>query len=174
MRMTEQFPKQSKHIKCSDLNGRDRTVTISLITIELLGEDKKPVLYFREEEKGLALNLTNMEYISDAYGDESDDWIGRPVTMYPARTKYRDKMVDCIRVKIEPTSRHGNQAPDPQAPYGYREPEREPNRGAEARHHTRESQDPQSHAQQRQSYPDDGYGGHQNAPHRDDPGYQGR
>jgi hypothetical protein len=60
------------------------------------------VLFFREEEKGLVLNKTNTTIIAKLYGDDTDDWVGKPVTLYATEVQFQGDMVDAIRVRNKP------------------------------------------------------------------------
>ena len=95
----ELFP--SKYVKHADLHSREITVTIAKMTMEEVGTEKeqKPVLHFKEAEKGLVLNVTNYDNIAIAYGEETDDWAGKQVVLYPDRTRFGGKLVDCIRCR---------------------------------------------------------------------------
>lgn len=98
MKMSEMFP--SKYLTAADLQGKQRRLTIKTIEREDLGEQTKSVIYFSQTKKGLVLNKTNGSEIADSYGDESDGWIGRDITLSPARVPFQGKMVDAIRVSI--------------------------------------------------------------------------
>jgi hypothetical protein len=88
-----------------DLDGRDVTVVIDRVTAgEVTGtggkKSKKPVLYMRGKEKGLALCKTNARTIASLYGStNTDDWIGKAITLYPAKTMFGGEEVDCIRIR---------------------------------------------------------------------------
>lgn len=88
-----------------DLEGRDVTVTIERVTGgTLVGtggkSNKKPVLYFKNTEKGLALNITNARVIAGLYGGfDSDTWVGKKITLYPTTTTFGSQTVGCIRVR---------------------------------------------------------------------------
>ena len=88
-----------------DLEGRDVTVEIIRITGgTLVGtggkSNKKPVLYFKGTEKGLALNITGARVIAGLYGGfDSDTWIGKRITLYPTTTTFGSQTVDCIRIR---------------------------------------------------------------------------
>ena len=69
---------------------------------EEVGRDKdtKPVLYFKGKEKGLVLNKTNSRTITKIIGtEETEDWTGREIVLYPTETEFAGEMVDCIRVR---------------------------------------------------------------------------
>lgn len=88
-----------------DLQGKDVTVVIAKVTQgKVMGTDgkaqKKPVVYFKGKEKGLALNITNVRTIGSIYGTfEADKWIGKPITLFPTTTSMAGRTVECIRVR---------------------------------------------------------------------------
>ncbi len=89
-----------------DLQGRDVTLTIERVTageLTALGgrKSKKPLAYFREgkEKKPLALNSTNCKTIAALYGNDTEQWIGKRITLYPTQTQMAGETVDCIRVR---------------------------------------------------------------------------
>ena len=91
------FP--SQFLKAADLQGRRATVTIAGVTMEDIGSDTKPVLHFQGKDKGLVLNKTNANMITEIVGsDETDDWKGKRVTLYPTKTDFQGKRVDAIRI----------------------------------------------------------------------------
>ena len=98
MKMSDAFP--SNYLRCSDLQGREHRLTMGLVKIEKLGQDEKPVLYFLGKDKGCALNKTNGSVIAEAYGDESDEWQGKEIILYPDKTQFQGQLVDCIRVRV--------------------------------------------------------------------------
>lgn len=87
-----------------DLDGKERTVTIAKVEAgQLTGANgrkaKKPVLYFEGKEKGMALNATNSKTIAAMYGNYTERWIGKRITIYPTTTQMGGETVECIRVK---------------------------------------------------------------------------
>lgn len=103
MKLNILFP--SKYVKAADLNGKPVTLTISHLVVEKMGhgaeEEKKPVLYFAKATKGLVLNRTNGMIIGALYGDETDDWKGKRITIYPTKVRAFGSMQDAIRVREE-------------------------------------------------------------------------
>jgi hypothetical protein len=71
-----------------------------------VGDDgkQKPVIRFRGKEKGFVCNATNYDVIADAYGDETDDWAGQPIVLYPTRVAFKGQLTDAIRVRIPPAT----------------------------------------------------------------------
>lgn len=77
------------------------------------GDEHKPVMRFRNDQlKPLILNLVNWQTIEDAYGDDSDAWIGKPIEVYcDPSVMFGGRRVGGVRVRIP------KQAPTrPQAP----------------------------------------------------------
>ena len=98
--INEAFP--SKYLKAADLQKRQVTLKISHAQFEKIGTDDKLVLYFQgtKENKGVVLNKTNARVLSDAYGDETDDWAGQQVTLFEAMVEYQGKMGPAIRMMV--------------------------------------------------------------------------
>jgi hypothetical protein len=111
MNINNVFP--SNYLKAADLNGRAVLVTIDKVTIEKLGEDTKPVIYFAGKQKGVVLNKTNASVVAASYGPETDGWIGRQLEVYPDRTQFQGSLVDCLRVRVPVPAA----SPDEEAPF---------------------------------------------------------
>jgi hypothetical protein len=98
------FP--SNYLKASDFEDGDSTLTIKRLDEETIGSGKEAkdvwVVYFREQEKGLVLNKTNSNVIAGLYGDDTDDWKGKQVTLYETEVQFQDKMVPAIRIRSKP------------------------------------------------------------------------
>ncbi len=89
-----------------DLDGKDRTVTIDrVVGGELTStggkKTKKPLCYFKESKSGkpLALNATNGRTIAGLYGNNTDEWLGKRITLYPTTTQMGGETVEAIRVR---------------------------------------------------------------------------
>ena len=101
MKRDDLFP--SKYLKCADLKGRPRVVEIEHAAIEMLKnpkgeEQRKSVLYFKGAKKALPLNLTN--FVAEIVGsDETNDWPGTKLELYPATTMLGGKVTDCVRIR---------------------------------------------------------------------------
>lgn len=74
-------------LKAKDFIGKKLRLTIERVdTATYPGTDTqpantKPVLYFVGKQKRLVLNGTNTETLCDAYGSESDAWIGKDISL---------------------------------------------------------------------------------------------
>jgi hypothetical protein len=96
MRSNDAFP--SRFLKCADLKGRAHELVMERVIKEDISGEQKLVLYFQDRKKALVLNKTNFCVIEDVYGD-SDDWSDQPIIVYPDKTQFQGKRVDCVRVR---------------------------------------------------------------------------
>lgn len=117
-----------KYMYAFDLGGRDVTVTIDKVEAGELNngtqKNKKPLAYFRESKSGkpLALNATNCKTIAAMYGNDTDDWIGKRVTLFPTTTHSPEGQVECIRIRPNKPAAKGQRPPEPPPETGDREP----------------------------------------------------
>jgi hypothetical protein len=101
--INEAFP--SNYVKAADLKGRQLTVKMDRTEYEMIGEDKKLILYFVGKEKGMVLNKTNANNIASIYGDETEDWRDQEIILFEAMVDFQGKTVPAIRVKAPPRQR---------------------------------------------------------------------
>lgn len=80
-----------------DKDGRD--LEIDSVELEKVGQDEKLTIHFTGDDGLLALNKTNALTISEAFGDDTDDWHGNVITIYRDQTMFGGKRVPCLRVK---------------------------------------------------------------------------
>jgi hypothetical protein len=102
MKRDEVFP--SKYLKAADLGGKPRVVTIERALLETLKnpegkEQAKTVLYFAGSKKMLPLNRINWDAVAAIAGDDTEDWPGARIELYPTTTEMAGKIVDCIRIR---------------------------------------------------------------------------
>ena len=117
MKVSDAFP--SKYLSAADITD-SITVTMSHTeTTELEGK-KKLVLFFKGAKKALMLNKTNASNIAKAYGDETEDWTGKPLVLFTAWVDYKGESVEAVRVRA------------PQPKDNPRQPQTPPKRMAEA------------------------------------------
>lgn len=111
MKIGAAFPGQ--YLKAADLQGRRVQVTIEKVEMEDIGGDQKPVVHFKGKDRGLVLNKTNANAIWGLTGnDDTDDWTGVAITLFPSKTDFQGKRVDCIRV--DPPDAKGQPKPKPE------------------------------------------------------------
>lgn len=103
--MKEFFP--SHFIKAHDLNGQDFDLTIKNVKAESHGFPKRKscCVYFHEridpqaEEKCLGLNKTNATTLTNLFGSETKNWIGKRIAIFPTMTNFQGRQVPCIRIR---------------------------------------------------------------------------
>lgn len=96
----------SDYLFAADLRGKDRTVTIAKVTAgQLVGsggkKTRKPLVYFAESSTGkpLGMNTTNCRTVATLYGNDTEGWIGKKITLYPTTTSVGGETVECIRIR---------------------------------------------------------------------------
>jgi hypothetical protein len=94
---------RSKYLKSGDLE-REKKFRIKNVTEELVGQDRdkerKLVVWFTNDERGLVLNRINNRTIRSAYGDAVEGWGGKIVIVFPAMAEFRGKIGPALRVRI--------------------------------------------------------------------------
>lgn len=104
MKISTAFP--SLYLKAEDIPpGRDVSLEIDCVTTENVSgngslEDEKPVLHFVGKGKGLVLNKTNALVLSEAFGDETDNWTGRGVLLFATTTQFQGRATPCLRIRV--------------------------------------------------------------------------
>jgi hypothetical protein len=98
-----------EYIYAFDLQGKEATVEITRVIAGVLTapggkKTKKPVMYFKgkdgaENSKPLALNSTNAKTIAALYGNDTDGWTGKRITLYTTTTEMNGEVIECIRIK---------------------------------------------------------------------------
>lgn len=108
---TELFP----YLQGEMFGGKDVTMTIKAVKIEEVvndrGKEKKPTVYFKERPKGLILNKTNAKAIARLYGRETNDWIGKTITMYAEAGTWFGKPGFAVRVRDSKSPKTNGKAP---------------------------------------------------------------
>jgi hypothetical protein len=100
----EVFKDKSKYFNASNLPG-PLTVVIERAPMETLKNDDgegetKTVLYFKRQQKCLPLNITNWDSVADITGkDDTDNWPGHKIELFPTTTEMKGKTVPCIRIR---------------------------------------------------------------------------
>jgi len=99
MKKSDVYP--SNFLKSTDLPG-PKLVTITELGMEPVGPKKedKPVIYFREFDRPMVVNKTNFDSLVEITGEEdSDDWPGKKVVLYPTKVDFAGDKVEAIRIR---------------------------------------------------------------------------
>lgn len=75
------FP--GRFIKSADLDNRDVTLEIRAVRAEEIEGKPKAIVSFHGTKKELVMNRTNAESLKLMFGRETNDWLGKKVTIYP-------------------------------------------------------------------------------------------
>jgi len=88
----------------SDL-PKDANVTISAVAVEKLtrpggDQEDKVVMAFEGKNKKLVLNKTNAIRVAKLYGNNTEDWIGKAITLYfDPSVKFGRATVGGVRIR---------------------------------------------------------------------------
>ena len=96
---------QSRFFKAADLDA-EKKLRIKSVTEEQVGvgaeQQKKLVVWFTNDERGLVLNKTNNRVLRGAFGDDCAGWATKIIVLFPSTIDLRGKMVPSLRVRIPP------------------------------------------------------------------------
>lgn len=94
---------KSKYFKGADLD-REKKFRIKIVTPEELTDsagkkEKKLIVWFTNDERGLVLNKTNLRTLRGAFGDNVAGWATKVIAMFPMMA---DNGKPGLRVRILP------------------------------------------------------------------------
>lgn len=94
---------QSKFLRKEDIDD-DTRVTIKGVKLEDMGQqgaqEQRWVVYFREFPKGMVLNVTTIRVLEAAFGDDTDQWIGKPCLLYvDPNVSFQGRVVGGLRIR---------------------------------------------------------------------------
>ena len=84
---------------------KDTVVTIKQVVAGEVGGHqgqamkKRPIVFFEGATKGMVCNATNGKSIASMYGNDTDDWIGKRITLYTTDVEVAGAKVGAIRVR---------------------------------------------------------------------------
>ncbi len=97
MKVSEAFP--SKYLSANDIPEDNIRLVMDRVETTELENKQKMVLFFQRAKKGMILNKTNASNIAAAYGDDTDDWVGKELILFTTWVDYQGKSVEAIRVR---------------------------------------------------------------------------
>src|SRR6516165_10855640 len=96
---------QSRYFKAADVQA-EKKLRIKDVTEEDIGvgqdKEKKLVVWFTNDPRGLVLNKTNNRTLRGEFGDDCAGWKGKISVLYPTTAESRGRMVPALRVRIPP------------------------------------------------------------------------
>lgn len=72
------------------------TFTIYEVTAEQIRDQRKMVIGLEGVERGIVANRTNREAIVEAYGDDTDGWIGKSVRLDITKVMFEGRRTNSI------------------------------------------------------------------------------
>jgi hypothetical protein len=95
------------YLAAVEFGGRTPTFTVANVKIVALeGEDGKSkdrgVVYFSETDRGLVLCKTNAILIAGMFGNDTDGWTGKRITLHATEVALGRERVLGVRVKGSP------------------------------------------------------------------------
>jgi hypothetical protein len=105
------YKSQHNKWKAEDLNGQAYDMVIARVEIIDFEDGAKACVYFRGDERGLVLNITNKNALVEMFGTDTDGWVNQTVTMYSVPTTYQGRPTTGIRL-MRPIV-HVNATPQP-------------------------------------------------------------
>src|SRR5262245_59123705 len=115
--INDYFP--SKYLKASDLKGREPVLVIKTTKYEPVGQARqmKAVVYFERVEKGLVLNKTNANRITQISGSGvTEEWVGVSIKLFATQVEFQGELTDAIRIRPPQPSRTNALRPAPIPP----------------------------------------------------------
>lgn len=105
---------ESPFLKGDDLEEGERiTVTIKTAQeVTFPSGDTVPVLEFLELEKKLSLNKTRVKKLVELLGEDTDEWVGRKIALYPIDVNYQGKITQGVAVAAPPKGKQGKVKPE--------------------------------------------------------------
>jgi hypothetical protein len=93
----------SKYFRAGDFTKEIVGTIQSVDRTEFKNDDgsaaAKPVLHFQDLTQALVLNKTNFTALALMLGENTNDWIGAKVALYPSRVDFKGKTMPTIKVR---------------------------------------------------------------------------
>jgi hypothetical protein len=91
-----------RFLKAGDLGG-EKKFRIKSVSAEEIGRDKKerkPIVWFTNDKRGLVLNTTNRHTLMGAFGDDMEAWADKIIVIFETMVDMGGRMVPALRVRI--------------------------------------------------------------------------
>jgi hypothetical protein len=96
---------QSNFFKAAEV-ATEKKLRIKNVTAEDVGvgkdKERKLVVHFTNDERGLVLNRVNNRALRGAFGDDCAGWTGNIIVLFPTMAEFRGEMKPALRVRIPP------------------------------------------------------------------------
>jgi len=101
-------------LKGEDLDEGERTVVTIKSAEEQTFQDgkKQPVLEFLELDQKLSLNKTRVKKLVELLGEDTEEWIGQKIALYPTPTQFNGKEFISVAVAKAPKGKQAKAEPE--------------------------------------------------------------
>src|SRR3974377_69738 len=100
----------SNFFKAADLTA-EKKLKIKNVTAEDVGvgkdKERKLVVHFTNDDRGLVLNRVNNRTLRGAFGDDTAGWVNKIIVLFPTSAEFRGEMKPALRVRIPPPKGNG-------------------------------------------------------------------
>ena len=103
MKLTEMFP--SNLLKAADVSDAGGEMPLTIARIEMKefdtdngGKERKPIIFFAND-KQMVCNKTNGTALAEMFGNETDEWLGKSITLIVQNVDFAGKSTPAIRIK---------------------------------------------------------------------------
>lgn len=110
---TEKYTK-NPFLKGEDLEEGERTVVTikSAEEVKFPSGDEVPVLEFLELDQKLTLNKTRVKKCVELMGEDTDEWIGRKISLYRIDVNFQGKTQPGVAVAAAPKGKQAKVKPE--------------------------------------------------------------
>lgn len=97
----------SKYLKVEDVKGKKLDLVVEDVNEEEMKDDSgekrmRLILTLEDCQKRLVLNAGNATALSEAFGDDTDEWIGAGFRLKVGKVNFRNKKVDGLIIEAAP------------------------------------------------------------------------
>lgn len=103
MKLNEMFP--SNLLKAADVSDAGGEMPLTIAKIEMKefdgdngSKERKPIIFFAND-KQMVCNKTNGTMLGEMFGTETDEWIGKTITLIVQNVDFAGKSTPAIRIK---------------------------------------------------------------------------
>lgn len=104
MKLSELFP--SNLLKAQDVTDAGGEMELTIFNVELKEFDgdngvkeRKPIIIFAEDNKRMVCNKTNGNILAEMFGDDTDQWLNKKVTLIVQQVDFAGKSTPAIRIR---------------------------------------------------------------------------
>jgi hypothetical protein len=93
---------QSEYLRADDWAGKSQRTIITAVDDVEFEKGLKPVLTLKGLDKKLVINATNYDILADAFGNNTNKWVGHSIVLEGIKISFEGKRLGSIRVNPKP------------------------------------------------------------------------